>query len=294
MKRSGNECERSRFMMSSRNCAAGVACTAIRRDQRKTKKGGTIMSNTAVVNPVAAIGDCIVGLVAAATWVCQVTDEDRKAVNEYQDARKREQLKSRTMKAIRFDTFRKVWPDLKSASLHIKKPDTLILAAKNLGYHLEPLADAKKPLKQQTHIFLKKPTGERLAIGFKKDRRIVLISAGDDSRLHQLMQRHTMDRALDHLQKKGMSIKTATLSTGEVQILAREKTNEHRDGMAEIKAKVRNDGSVLIDVDRLQSNRCHEIVQEFAEAVGGQVTELKMKTACFKLPGEPAKTNIKV
>jgi len=252
------------------------------------------MSNTAAVNPVASIGDCIDGLVSAASWVCQVTDEDQKAVNKYQEARKRELLKSRTMKVVRFDTFRKVWPELKSESLHIKKPDTLILAAKNLGYHLEPLADVKKPLKQQPHIFLRKPTGERLAIGFKKDRRIVLISAGDDSRLHQLMHRHTMDRALDHFKKKGMTVTTATLPTGEVQILAREESNKHKDGLAEIKAKVLNNGAALIDVDNLQGSRCHEIVQEFAEAVGGQVTEQKMKTACFKLPGEPARTNIKV
>ena len=235
-----------------------------------------------------------VGLVAAVSWVCQETDEDRKAVDEYREARKQELLKKRTMKTVRLDTFRKVWPELKSESLHIKNPESLVLAAKSLGYHLEPLADTKKPLKRQPHIFLQKPTGERLAIGFKKDRRIVLITAGEDSRLHHLVRQHTMDRALDHFKKKGMSMKTATLSTGEVQILAREKTNKRQDGSAEIKAKVLNDGTALIDVDRLQGSRCHEIVQDFAEAIGGQVTEQKTKSVSFKLPGEPARTTIKV
>ena len=89
-------------------------------------------------------------------------------------------------------------------------------------------------------------------------------------------------------------MQTATLSTGEVQILAREITNKRQDGLAEIKAKVLNDGTALIDVDRLQADRCHEIVKEFAEAIGGQVTEMKMKSASFQLPGEPARTNIKV
>jgi hypothetical protein len=252
------------------------------------------MSNTAVINPVALVGGCIVGLVEAASWVCQETTEDKKAVTEYREARKRELLGMSMMKAVRFDRFRKVWPELRAKSLYIKTPDTLVQAAKNLGYHLEPLADTKKPLKQQAHIFMQKPTGERLAIGFKKDRRIVLISAGEDSRLNQLVQRHTLDRSLDHLKKRGMAIQTATLSTGEVQILARETTNKHHDGLAEIKAKVLNDGTALIDVDRLQTDRCHEIVKDFAEAIGGQVTEQKTKSLSFQLPGEPAKTKIKV
>lgn len=263
------------------------------------------MSNTGIVDPVAAaadgvciaaelVGDCIVELAAAASWLCQETEKDRKAVTKYREAKRRELLGKSAMNNARFETIREAWPQLKAESLYIKNADTLVLAAKTLGYHLEPLADTKKPLRHQPHIFLQKPTGERLAIGFNKDRRIVLATTGDDSRLRHLVRQHTLDRSLDHLQKKGMSVRTATLSTGEVQILAREKTNKRRDGLAEIKAKVRNDGSVLIDVDRLQGNRCHEIVQDFAEAVGGQVTEMKMKTACFQLPGEPAKTTIKV
>jgi len=253
------------------------------------------MSNTAVVNPVAPVGDSIVGLVAAVSWVCKETDEDKKTVAEYREARKRELLKKKTtMKAVRFDTFRKVWPQLKEKSLYIKNPDTVLLAAKNLGYHLEPLADTKKPLRQQPHIFLQKPTGERLAIGFKKDRRIVLITAGEDSRLSQLLHRHTLDRSLDHFKKKGMSVQTATLSTGEVQILAREKTDANQDASAEIKAKVLNDGSALIDVDRIQTDRCHEIVKDFAEAMGGQIMVQKKKSANFMLPGEPVRTNVRV
>jgi hypothetical protein len=261
------------------------------------------MSNSSVVTPVdirdyglgeILIGACFWGVKEAVYWACQETDEDRKAVAEYKEAKLRELLAKPTMKTVRLDSFRKVWPQLKSESLHIKNPDSLVLAAKSLGYQLEPLADTKKPLKQQPHIFLQKPTGERLAISFKKDRRIVLITAGEDSRLRQLVHRHTVDRSLAHFKKKGMSVQTATLPNGEVQILAREKTNKHGDSLAEIKAKVRNDGSALIDVDRLQTDRCHEIVKDFAEAVGGQVTEQKMKTASFRLPGEPAKTNIKV
>ena len=50
------------------------------------------MSNTAVINPVALVGGCIVGLVEAASWVCQETEEDKKAVTEYREARKRELL----------------------------------------------------------------------------------------------------------------------------------------------------------------------------------------------------------
>jgi len=262
------------------------------------------MSNTAVVTPVAdstggagiaatMIGGCILGIAAAAVWLSQETEQDRKAVEEYREARRRELLEN-PLGRTDLRTVHEAWPQLRAESLYISNPETLVQSAQRLGYRLEPLADVKKPLRYQPHIFLQKPSGERLAISYNEDRRVVLTTAGDDSRLRHLVRQHTVDRALDHLQKKGLSIQTATLSNGEVQILAREKTNQRRDGLAEIKAQVRNDGTAWIDVDRLQGNRCNEIVQEFAEAVGGQVTEMKMKAVSFQLPGEPAKTNIKI
>lgn len=263
------------------------------------------MSNTTVVAPVAVaaggvgiaaalVGGCIVGLVAAASWVCQETEEDRKAVAEYHQSRRKELLENPQPHIAKFDMIHEAWPQLKAESLYMKNPDTLVQSAQGIGYRLEPLADTKRPLKEQPYIFLRKPTGERLAISFNQDRQIVLTTAGDDLRLRHLVRQHTVDRALDHLQKKGMTIQTAKLANGELQILAKEQTNKHGDGLAELKAQVRNDGTAWIDVDRLQGNRCQEIVQEFAEAVGGKVIDTKMKVASFQLPGESAKTNIKV
>lgn len=262
------------------------------------------MSNTAVVTPVAAataggggivmlVGGCILGLAAAAAWVCKETEEDRKAVEEYRAARQRDLLED-PLRTTDMKTAHEAWPLLKAESLHISNPETLVQSAQRLGYRLAPLVDVKKPLRHQPHIFLEKPSGERLAISYDTDRRIVLTTAGDDSRLRHLVRQHTLDRALDHLAKKGLTVQTATLANGEVQILAREKTSRRRDGLAEIKAQVRNDGTAWIDVDRLHGNRCQKIVQEFAEAVGGQVTEMKMKALSFQLPGEPAKTRIEV
>ena len=264
------------------------------------------MSNTAVIQSVsdaaedvsraacAMIGGCVVGIAVAADWLGQETEQDRKAVDEYREARRRELLENPMCKTD-VKTVRAIWPQLKTESLQISNPEKLVKSAQRLGYCLEPLADVKKPLTEQPYIFLQKPTGERLVISYNQDRRIMLATSGKDSRLRHLVRQHTLDCALDHLQKKGMKIQTATLSNGEVQILAREKTSKRRQhGSAEIRAKVRNDGSAWIDVDRLQTDRCHEIVKDFAEAIGGKVTEMKMKTASFQLPGESAKTNIKV
>lgn len=260
------------------------------------------MSNTAVVTPVAAvggagiaaavIGGCILGLAAAASWVCRETDDDRKAITEYREARRREFLEN-PFHATDLNSVREAWPQLKAENLYITNPESLIRSAQNLGYRLEPLADVKKSLVEQPYILLQKTTGERLALSYNDDRRIVLTTAGDDLRLSHLVRQHTVERALDHLQKKGLTIQTTTLPGGELQILARERTSKRKDGLAEIKAQVRNDGTAWIDVDRLKSDRCREIVQEFAEAVGGKVTEMKMRGLSFQLPGEPVKTKIR-
>lgn len=262
------------------------------------------MSNTAVVSSVnessgngsvgeSVIGGCILGIASVAAWLCQETDEDRKAVSEYREARRRELLQ-RPFTAMDLQSVHQAWPKLKAESLHLSNPETLIQSAQHLGYRLEPLVDKHKPLINQPHIYLQKQSGERMALSFDKDRRIVLTTAGEDLRLRRLVRQHTLDQALVHVQKKGMQVRTATLPNGEVQILAREQNNRNRDGAAEIKVQVRNDGSAWIDVDRLQGKRCVEIVREFAEAVGGKVTETNMKDASFQLPGEPAKTNVKV
>jgi hypothetical protein len=256
------------------------------------------MSNTAVVTPVAGITTTIIGrgmrgIAAVATWLCQETEQDRKAGEEYREARRRELLENPTH-TTDLKMIPEALPQFTWQSLCISNPETLVQSAQRLGYRLEPLVDAKKPLKHQPHIFLQKPSGERLAISYNEDRLIVLTKAGGDSRLRHLVRQHTLDCALEHLEKKGMRIQTAVLSNGEAQIFAREKTDQHQDGLAQIRAQLNNDGTAWIDVDHLQSNRCREIVQDFADAIGGQVTEMKMKVVSFQLPGEPAKTSIKV
>lgn len=90
-----------------------------------------------------------------------------------------------------------------------------------------------------------------------------------------------------------MHVETARLSSGEVQIRAREQAGR-RGGAAEVKAQVRSDGRVWIDVDNIRGNRCEEIVSGFAEAIGAEVSGTKKKDAYYQLPGEPARTSVRV
>ncbi|MFC1718147.1 DUF2997 domain-containing protein, partial [Candidatus Poribacteria bacterium] len=67
-----------------------------------------------------------------------------------------------------------------------------------------------------------------------------------------------------------------------------------KGGAAEIRAQVHKDGTTHIDIDKVKGNRCQDIVKELASAMGGEVSEMKRKASCFQLPGELARTKVKI
>jgi len=81
-----------------------------------------------------------------------------------------------------------------------------------------------------------------------------------------------LDRAVEHLASRGMTVQMATLTNGEVQVLAREKDASRRGGAATVKTQVRTDGTAWVDVDCIRGNRCENIVSELAQAIGGEVS----------------------
>lgn len=224
-----------------------------------------------------------VGAIAVAQWLSQETEADKEAMERLKSQRRRETMDS--WKTLKPQT-------LQTAHLHLCHPETLMNTAKRLGYRVERLALASGSTADQP-ILLRGPQGERVAIERNTRGRLMVHTAGNPSPIHTLLRQHSVDRALQHLASQGMQVQTATLSNGEVQILARESA-PRRGGAAEIKAQIRTDGSAWIDVDKILGNRCEELVQGFAQAIGGEVTGMKKKDACFQLPGEPTRPVVRV
>lgn len=221
----------------------------------------------------------VVGVAALIRWLVEETDEDRAATERIKKERRLERLTRQPVSTV---------------SLRLKQPDSLIVSAEKLGYRLESLnLPAGSPM-EKSPILLRGRSGERLAITRNANGRIDISTAGDQGRIRNLVGQHTLAKTVEHLAKKGMSVQTATLANGEVQIVGRETDSARRGGAAEVKAQVRADGTTLIDIDCVRGNRCETIVSEFAEAIGGRVTGMTKKESYFQLPGEPTKTSVKV
>ena len=224
------------------------------------------------------VGGAVAGF-ALARWLAEKTDEDHAAIKRLKEERQRERLRKRPIVSI---------------GLHLRNPESLIRSAERLGYRLEPAVSSFASLKEKPPILLRTASGERLAINRNAKGRIEVSTVGDGGRIKNLVRQHTLDKAVEHLARKGMAVQTARLANGEVQILARERDVSRRGRTAEVKAQVRTDGTTLIDIDCVRGNRCETIVSEFAQAVGGEVSELTKKDAYLQLPGEPTKTSVKV
>lgn len=251
---------------------------------------GAAAESTLAVGAACAIG-AVAGAVAVAQWLAEDTPEDRTVLDNAKADRRRERVAQRERVELGRDAA-SVRP-LTSVSLHLRDPETLVRSAEKLGYRLEPLAAPAEALRSQPQILLRSSAGDRLAILRDRAGRVVLQTAGSRERVTTLVRRHTADRVAEHLSARGMDVQTATLPSGEVQILAREQGGRG-DGAAVVKTQVLADGNAWVDVDKIRGSRCEQIVQQIAEAVGGEVRSVEKKDAYFQLPGEPAKTNVKV
>ena len=103
-----------------------------------------------------------------------------------------------------------------------------------------------------------------------------------------------LNEAVRYLKEKGMDIQTAELSSGAVQIHASERQSTQSDGTAEIRTQVNIDGTLWVDINKIKGSRCEEIVDDLADAVGGQVAVMRKKDSYYQLPGEPTKVRTKI
>lgn len=232
-----------------------------------------------------AVG-AVIGLVAAARWLAEETEQEAAAVASARAERRRERLGKGGKVHIPLGG---VSP-ITSVELHLREPEGLIRSAERLGYRVDRSIDSSR----SGEVFLRSMHGERIAIGRSAVGRVVLGTAGGQDRLRDLVRRHTEDRVTEHLSTRGMSVQSARLPSGEVQLLARENASGRSGGAAQVQVQIQSDGTAWLDIEKVRGSRCEQIVAEVAEAMGGEVCRSGRKDAYFQLPGEPTKTGVKV
>lgn len=259
------------------------------------------MSNTSTVTPyagntqsagvetlVGAAALCVAGAgvaaVAAVKWLTECSPEEQ-AFHAQQRLREAQgdPMKHRVSAMNRMG--------LSSVELAMSTPDSLLQTARAMGFRLE-YGDAALKAQQASLFPLVDPSGNRVLLEKTGQGRLVMHTAGGSAQAaKQLVRNHTVDAALRHFQGKGMQVHTQTLANGEMEIRAEESAlARNTDGKAAVTTRIRQDGSVFMDVDRIKGSRCEQIVSEFAEAVGGDVVKTDLKSAYYQLPGEPVNT----
>ena len=241
------------------------------------------MSNTSTVTPYAsdsastAVAACIGGAVlvgaAAVTWLVQENEQDRVATARHRDRARRERVATAAPSPVC------------SVALTLTAREPLLQAASQLGYQVESSTGVSP-----STILLARPTGERLAIERSDAGRLLVHTTGARTRVNELVRQHTVERALEHPRSSGMVVRTKRLSTGEVQIAAREPQPVGRAGQATVLAQVRDDGTAWVDVDGVKGRRCEAITQGLAHAVGAEIDAQHKKPAWHQQPGEPVRT----
>ena len=215
------------------------------------------MSNVTIVTPYFSkcVRTAASKVVGCARWLLEETAEDKEAVRQLRRERLLERLKPRNT--------------LTTVNLHLKDAASLVRSAESLGYKV------KRDM-ARSEILLARATGERLAIA-QSETGITVSTAGDLQRLQSIVRQHTVDRAVEHLKSRGMKMDLATRRNGDIEIRA-------HDAKAEIKTKVHTDGTVLVDVDKVQGSECVDMVSQLASAVGGKISDMKKKPSFFRLP----------
>lgn len=239
------------------------------------------MSNVSRVTPYVATSTrtAVAAASVAARWLTEESAEERRT-----RATVRERLSQERVEEFRARADERL--PIVSVELHLRDEGSLVRAAESLGYRVEHVHTDHEPVRLQS------ATGQRIAISRDDSGHLILDALGDSASVHDIIRQHTMQCAVEHLAARGLSVRTATLPNGEIQLLAREQV-AGVGGAAEIRAQVHADGSATLEVDRLHGGRCQEIVQDLAAATGCAVEETVFKPAAFELPGEPVKPRVR-
>ena len=74
-----------------------------------------------------------------------------------------------------------------------------------------------------------------------------------------------------------MQVRTIKRSNGDIELLG-------SSSEGEISAQVHEDGSTLVDINKVDGPHCENMLNDLASAVGGKVTDVKKKPSYFRLP----------
>lgn len=255
------------------------------------------MSNVSIVNPFAnaaeAAADGIQECVSAvAEWLSATTDAEQAAGAQLNAMRRRERLSAHCSNTLPTS------PHPPAIPLHLRDPGKLVLAARKLGYRVAEIAPLQEPNAKTADVsppvLLEGADGQRIAIQATPAGHLTVHTSSDIRHIRAIVRQHTLDRAKEHLRQRGMSVRVQTRSTGDIDIIAKEREDIFGDGKAAVTARVTGDGRVRVDVDDVRSNRCEKISDDLAEAVGGKVTRDKKKDSYWLLPGGPTRVGRRI
>jgi hypothetical protein len=230
------------------------------------------MSSSAMVIPVVVVGlpaAVVAGGFFLAKWLANSTPEDRAAVARLRAQRRRERL---MIPSTDESSRHRRAPKLITAHFQRRDPKSIQHTATQLGYRV---VKTVPPRSAASYLLLARPSGDRLAIGRDPQGRVT-VTASNERDVKALVRCHVVDQALEHLTGTGMKLQTVSLPNGEMRLTGRE-PRAQSDGAAKITTQVHRDGSLFVDVDDLNSNRCETIIANLADAVGGKVSEMKLK-----------------
>lgn len=179
---------------------------------------------------------------------------------------------------------------LTTLNLHMNDLLSLLDTAGKMGYSVANSASLNPGI---TPTLLLHADGTKIAITLNSCEKLSLHSVSNVTSLSNLVSQHAQRQVLKHLSDNGMQFDSARLPNGELQIVAQESNHGQQGGAAKIKAQVKLDGTTWVDIDKCKGNRCENVVQQLASAMGGKVTSTRKKDAYFQLPGEPTKTQVK-
>lgn len=176
--------------------------------------------------------------------------------------------------------------ELKRVPLKLTTSDTLITSATHLGFRVEAAN-----LPTVTHNCLKaltltKPSGQSLTITRGTTGRLILETSGNTSTIETLVQRHTVDQALNHLKKECTSVQIKKHRDGSYVIQGKEKNQSQKDGIAQIKTHVSNNGIATVDISGVKGKRCDKIVKGITKAIGGECVKSRKKSEYYQIPVE--------
>ncbi|MBU0701129.1 DUF2997 domain-containing protein [bacterium] len=216
----------------------------------------------------------ITDLIKLVATSCRLDEKQREFLAKYKEEERKERSRLKIPEKS----------EIIQMPLKLHSSETLVQSVANLGFKLQPVKTPKVPLHSQSGITLSRPSGETITFRKAETGRLV-IEASNVSTIHEIVQRHTIDQAINHLKKQCQSVEVKKGTNGYI-IVAQEGTHGQKDGTARITTHILKNGVATVDVSNIKGRRCEEIIKGLSGAIGGECIEVRKKSEYFQLPTE--------